>query len=121
MGKILVVDDQLGVRRLLYEAFREEQHVVELAAGGEEALEVLKNFKPDVIIMDMKMPGMNGTETLRHIRALDRDVCVIMMTAYGDAENMQQARELGVSYYLSKPFDLFDLRERVRRILKEVS
>lgn len=121
MGKILVVDDQLGVRRLLYEAFREEKHIVEMAAGGEEALELLNDFKPDLIIMDMKMPGMNGIETLRQIRALDNNVTVIMMTAYGDAENIQQARDLGVYYYLNKPFDLFDLRERVHGILKEVS
>jgi len=121
MGKILVVDDQLGVRRLLYEAFREERHTVELAAGGEEAIEILKSFNPDLIIMDMKMPGMNGIETLQSIRALNNKVCVIMMTAYGEAGNIEQARDLGVQYYLSKPFDLFDLRDRVNGILKEVS
>jgi len=120
MEKILVVDDQLGVRRLLYEAFREERYTVELAASGVEALEILPRFAPDLIIMDMKMPGMNGIETLRQIRTLNKNVRVIMMTAYGDAENVQQAQELGVNYYLNKPFDLFDLRDRVRRIFKEV-
>ncbi|KGK86664.1 chemotaxis protein CheY [Desulfosporosinus sp. HMP52] len=117
MAKILVVDDQLGVRRLLFETFREDQHEVEMAANGEEAVELLKSFKPNLILMDMKMPGMNGIETLRQIRSLDRHVGVIMMTAYGDAQNMEQAKELGILHYLGKPFDLFELRERVREIL----
>ena len=118
VAKILVVDDQLGVRRLLFETFREDQHEVEMAADGEAAVQLLNTFKPDLILMDMKMPGMNGIETLRQIRALDRQVGVIMMTAYGDAQNMEQAKELGILHYLSKPFDLFELRERVRAILR---
>lgn len=117
MGKILVVDDQFGVRRLLFETFREDQHEVEMAANGAEALQLLIDFKPDLILMDMKMPGMNGIETLGQIRALDRQVDVIMMTAYGDAQNMEQAKDLGILYYMGKPFDLFELRERVREIL----
>jgi len=120
VAKILVVDDQLGVRRLLFETFRGDQHEVEMAADGEEAVQLLKSFKPNLILMDMKMPGMNGIETLRHIRALDRQVGVIMMTAYGDAQNMEQAKELGILHYLGKPFDLFELRERVRDILTQV-
>ena len=118
--KILIVDDQLGVRRLLFETFREDQHEVEMAANGEEAVLLLKSFKPDLILMDMKMPGINGIESLRQIRALDHQVGVIMMTAYGDAQNMEQAKELGILHYLSKPFDLFELRERVKEILTVV-
>lgn len=117
MGKILVVDDQFGVRRLLFETFREDQHEVEMAANGAEALQLLITFKPDLILMDMKMPGMNGIETLGQIRALDNRVGVIMMTAYGDTQNMEQAKDLGILYYMGKPFDLFELRERVREIL----
>jgi len=67
------------------------------------------------------MPGMNGIETLHNIREVNNKVCVIMMTAYGEAGNIEQARDLGVQHYLSKPFDLFDLRERVNGILKEVN
>ncbi|MDR3602008.1 MAG: response regulator [Desulfosporosinus sp.] len=117
MAKILVVDDQLGVRRLLFETFKEDRHEVEMAANGVEALELLNTFGPDLILMDMKMPGMNGLETLGQIRALNRSVDVIMMTAYGDTQNMEQAKDLGILYYLGKPFDLFELRERVREIL----
>lgn len=117
MANVLVVDDQLGVRRLLFETFREEGHQVEMAANGNEALRILKSFQPDLILMDMKMPEMNGIETLRQIRMFNKDVGVIMMTAYGDAQNMEQAQELGVIHYMSKPFDLFELRDRVREIL----
>ena len=117
MGKILVVDDQFGVRRLLFETFREDQHEVEMAANGAEALQLLITFQPDLILMDMKMPGMNGIETLGKIRALDRRVKVIMMTAYGDTQNMKQAKDLGILHFMGKPFDLFELRARVREIL----
>ena len=118
MAKILVVDDQLGVRRLLFETFREDQHEVEMAANGEKALLLLNSFEPDLILMDMKMPGMNGIETLAQIRSVNQKVGVIMMTAYGDAQNMEQAKELGILYYIGKPFDLFELRERVGGFLK---
>jgi two-component system response regulator (stage 0 sporulation protein F) len=117
VAKILVVDDQLGVRRLLFETFREEQHTVEMAANGTEALQLLDSFNPDLILLDMKMPGMNGIETLERIRAVNREVSVIMMTAYGDTHNIEQAKELGILYYMGKPFDLFDLRNKVQAIL----
>ena len=118
MAKILVVDDQLGVRRLLFEAFREDQHEVEMAANSLEALRIFESFGPDLILMDMKMPGMNGLETLAQIRVSNSSVYVIMMTAYGDIQNMEQTEGLGINCYVGKPFDLFELREQVRGILK---
>jgi len=118
VAKVLIVDDQMGVRRLLFETFKEDAHEVEMASNGIDAVKLLKTFKPDLILMDMKMPGMNGIETLGQIRAIDRQVGVIMMTAYGDAQNMEQAKELGILNYMSKPFDLFDLRKRVKDILQ---
>lgn len=116
MANILIVDDQLGVRRLLFETFKEDQHTVEMAVDGIDALQILQRFKPDLILMDIKMPGMNGIDTLRKIRATDKDVNVIMMTAYGDSHNMVQAKELNVIHYLSKPFDLFELRKKVKEL-----
>jgi two-component system, response regulator, stage 0 sporulation protein F len=117
VGKILVVDDQFGVRRLLFETFQDDKHEVAMAEDGAEALQLLIDFKPDLILMDMKMPRMNGMETLEQIRALDCQVSVIMMTAYGDSQNMEQAKDLGILFYMAKPFDLFELRARVREIL----
>lgn len=120
LGKILVVDDQYGVRRLLVETFRAEQHEAEMAANGVEALRLFTVFEPDLILMDLKMPGLNGIETLKKIRDLDSQVAVILMTAYyGDLKNMEKAKEdLGIHRYISKPFDLFEVREFVREIFK---
>ena len=102
MGKILVVDDQFGVRRLLCETFREDHHEVEMASNGVEALQLLMAFQPDLILMDMKMPGMSGLETLEKIRELGCRADVIMMTAYGENHNMEQAKELGILFYMGK-------------------
>ena len=118
MPNILVVDDQLGVRRLLQEMLQDEGHQVEMAGNGTEALKTLKEFKADLILMDMKMPEMNGIDTLKEIRMSNKEVDVIMMTAYGDAQNIEQAQNLNVTYYISKPFDLFELRNKIREILK---
>ena len=120
MSKILVVDDQVIVQRLLIETFQEDQHEVETAANGAEALRLFMTFKPDLILMDMKIPGMNGIEILRQIRALDRRVTLIMMTSYGDPQAMKQATDFGIIYYVDKPFDLFKLRERVREIINSL-
>jgi two-component system response regulator (stage 0 sporulation protein F) len=121
VGKILVADDQFGVRSLLVEVFREDQHDVETAENGAEALRLFIAFKPDLILLDMKMPVMNGLEALREIRKLDSQVAVIMMTAYGDIQTMETAKDLGILYYMSKPFDLFELRQRISDIFKRIA
>jgi len=118
MANILVVDDQMGVRRLLFETFKEDGHQVRMAGNGNEALRSLGEFQPDLIIMDMKMPEMNGIDTLKEIRTFDNKVKVIMMTAYGDAQIMEKAKEQGVEHYINKPFDLFELRDYVRKLLE---
>jgi len=119
MGKILVVDDQIGVRTLLISIFQEDDHEVKMAANGEEALRLLSSFsfEPDLMLLDMRMPGMNELETLEKIRSLDRRVAVIMITGGDEPHNMEQAKELGILGYLAKPFNLFELRERVMEIL----
>jgi len=117
VSKILVVDDNRGIRLLLFETLKEDHYEVEMAANGEEALRVFVDFVPEIILLDMKMPGMSGIETLEKIRAIDGRTVVIMMTAYEDIQYMELAEDLGISYYISKPFDLFELRERLRQIL----
>lgn len=117
--RILVVDDQMGVRRLLFEAFQQDSYDVELAGGGMEAIDKIKAKEPDVILMDMKMPGMNGLETLREIKKLNCHASVILMTAYGEVEIVAEAMNLGVKEYITKPFDINELREVVKKVTEE--
>lgn len=116
---MLVVDDQMGVRRLLFEAFGEEGYTVEMAASGQEAIERVKECMPDIILMDMKMPGMNGLEALHEIRKINESVLVIMMTAYGELEIVAEAMKLGIKEYVTKPFDINELRSLVKKVLSE--
>lgn len=121
--KLLVVDDQVGIRRLLFEAFNEEGFEVELAGSGHEALEKVRAAIPDFILMDMKMPGLNGIETLQEIRKISDTVAVIMMTAYGELEIVSEALKFGIKEYVTKPFDILELRELVKKLIpsKQVS
>lgn len=121
MAKLLIVDDQVGIRRLLFEAFHEEGYEVELAASGLEALEKVKAALPDLILMDMKMPGMNGIETLHEVRKIDSSVAVIMMTAYGELEIVAEAVKFGIKEYITKPFDIIELRDLVKRTITAIS
>ena len=119
MGKILIVDNQFSVRTLLVSIFQDDGHEVKVATNGEAALRLLIpfSFEPDVILLNMRMQGMNGIQTLEEIRCLDHRVTVIMMTGGNDPQNMEQAKRLGILCYIAKPFDLFELRERVNEIL----
>jgi len=118
-GKILVADDQKGVRRLLEELFRKEGYEVCMACDGQEAVQKAFDFIPDVILMDMKMPNMNGLEACAEIFKKNTEVPVIMMTAYGEMEVVKKALEIGVRKYITKPFDIIDLRNMVREVLEQ--
>lgn len=109
-GDLLIVDDQVGVRRLISEALLEKGYLVDQAASGREALEILKKKKYHLIILDVKMPGMSGLETLHELRKIDRNVPVVLMTAYEELDILEEAGKLGVEHYLCKPFDLNELR-----------
>lgn len=113
--KVMIVDDQTGIRRLLSEYFHSEGWKPVEAKNGQEAVNLLTE-SPDVILLDMKMPVMDGLETLRHVRARFPDLPVIIMTAYGELDLVHQAESLGISAKISKPFDIEALREMVERI-----
>lgn len=119
MLKLLIVDDQKGIRRLLTEVFLEYGYEIESCANGIKALEVIPEFKPHLIIMDVKMPGMNGIDVLKKLRETDRESRVIMMTAYGDQHYVNQAEALGVARFIIKPFDLNELKLQVEELLKD--
>ncbi|CAM3409999.1 response regulator [Hydrogenibacillus schlegelii] len=119
MADILVVDDQAGIRLLLKEILERQGHTVHLAADGREALGAIRAHQGsfDLILLDMKLPGQSGLEVLRALRNEGLKVPVIVMSAYGDVEQIHEARRLGVETYLAKPFDIAELSHEVARHL----
>ncbi|CUH96489.1 hypothetical protein P22_2579 [Propionispora sp. 2/2-37] len=105
-SKVLVIDDQPGIRRLLTEVLTDEGYEVITAGNGYEGVQRAKETNPAVILMDMKMPGMDGIETLKELQSMHQEEKVIMMTAYGELELVNQAREMGAYAYITKPFDI---------------
>jgi len=108
--KLLIVDDQAGIRILLTEVFGAEGYETFQAANGKDALAIVREHSPDLVLLDMKIPGMDGLEILKQIKEIDRDIKVIMMTAYGELDIIRQATELGALMNFTKPFDIDELR-----------
>jgi two-component system response regulator (stage 0 sporulation protein F) len=108
--KILIVDDQNGIRILLMEVFSNEGYDAYQASSGKLALEIVKRVTPDLVLLDMKIPGMDGLDILRHIKAMDASMKVIMMTAYGELDMIKEATDLGAIMHFTKPFDIDELR-----------
>lgn len=116
-GKILIVDDQFGIRILLNEVLHKAGYKTFQAANGIQALEILNNDSPDLVLLDMKIPGMDGIEILKRMKAVNPDIRVIIMTAYGELDMIQEAKDLGAMTHFAKPFDIDDIRNAVREYL----
>lgn len=119
--KVLIVDDQFGIRILLNEVFQKEGYKTFQAANGLQALDIVKKHAPDLVLLDMKIPGMDGIEILKRMKVLDPDIRVIIMTAYGELDMIQEAKDLGALTHFAKPFDIDDIRAAVRNNLPEKS
>jgi len=120
-GTILIVDDQKGVRRLLEELFKKEGWEVRIAGDGLDAIDKVEEMVPDLILMDVKMPNMNGLEATQEIMLRNPGIPIIMMTAYGEIEVVKQALQAGVKRCISKPFDIVMLRDMVDKLMIEVA
>ena len=118
MNKLLLIDDEEDVRYSFQRIFDSPEIELATASSGEEGLKVIPKFKPDLVLMDVRMGGMNGLETLRRIRAADPRLLVILMTAYGTTQTAIEAMKLGAYDYLLKPFDVPKLKEIVANALK---
>jgi len=112
MKKILVVDDEESIRLLFKEELEEEGYKVELAGGGEEALKKLRTSKPDLITLDLKMAGMGGLEVLERIREEDKDLPVVICTAYGDYK--RDLTSWASDAYVVKSSDLTELKKVIK-------
>ena len=118
MARILVVDDQDTIRHFLSKAIGEEGHEVCVAASGEEALEFFQSDPPEVVILDYKMPGMNGIKVLQKIKEIEQETIVIMITAYGEVSCAVKALKAGAYDYIPKPVDIDHMLLTIKRALE---
>jgi two-component system response regulator (stage 0 sporulation protein F) len=104
--KILTVDDQMGIDSFFYEFFTARNYEVFSAQSGKEALKIVEKERPRIILLDINMRGMDGIETLKRIRDIDKESAIIMVTGVKDDDTMQKAKELGADDYITKPLSL---------------
>ena len=117
MAKLLVIDDEPGIRDLLDTLLTRKGYDVILADSGQKGLEVFRRARPDVVVLDLKMPGMDGLTVLQQIRHLDPTQPVIILTGARIPESEQQVRALGVSEYVEKQFSLHLLGDALKHAL----
>ena len=118
-GRIMVVDDQPRIRRFMRTTLVAEGYEVDEAKTGEEALETLRGFHPDLVVLDMNMPGMGGLAACRAIRR-DTNIAIIMLTVRNSEEDKVAALDAGADDFVTKPFSTPELMARIRAALRRV-
>ena len=118
-ARLLVVDDERSMRELLSIVLRREGYDVSLAENGRMAIDRLERSRFDLLISDIKMPDMSGVDVLRAAKRIDSDIVGIMITAFAAADTAIEAMRLGAHDYLSKPFDVDELKIKVRNALEQ--
>jgi DNA-binding NtrC family response regulator len=116
--RILIVDDELSVRSSLGEWFQEDGFLVETAVDGEAALRAMDRGPYDIILLDLKMPGMDGIAVQKRVREIDPEATVIILTAYASVQTAVEALKLGAFDYVTKPVDPDELSNLVRNALR---
>jgi len=118
MSKILIIDDDDQLRKSFDKLLTEEGYEVKSAASGEAGLELIQPMSPDLVIVDIRLPGINGLETYRAIRRLDPKLPVIIMTAYGTTETAIEATKMGAFDYILKPFEVPEMLAVIKQALE---
>lgn len=118
---ILIVDDEKDFCTVLSDSLSQDRYRVVTAFNGKTALQLAKKEKPDLILLDIKMPGMDGIEVLKKIKKMWKEIAVIMFTAFGTLETAREAMKLGAYDYVTKPVDLFFLKSLVKEVLGGVT
>src|SRR5688572_3611997 len=114
MAQVLIVEDDRAIATGLEENLRFEGHEVRLILRGDEVLSAIASKRPDVLILDVMLPGLNGFEVCRRIRRTDRTLPILLLTARGDDVDKVMGLDLGADDYLTKPFSLPEFLARVR-------
>lgn len=117
MAKILVIDDEQGIRDLLHTLLSRKGYDVVVAENGRKGLDLYRRERPDVIVLDLKMPVMDGLAVLQEVRKINPSQPVIILTGAATPEMEQQVRALGVSEFVEKEFSLHLLGDSLKRIL----
>ena len=119
--KILVVDDETKIRRILCKLLKDEKYTVQSASSGEEGVSTVESFHPDLVLMDQRMPGMNGIEAMIKIKNKNPGMTIIILTAHASVELAVEAIKNGAYDYLSKPYDNDELLITIRRALERTN
>ena len=112
--RVLVVDDDPDIRELLFTALEDEGFEVVPAGNGQEALAIIETFRPDVIVLDLMMPVMDGWQFAAELRARDEDIPIVLLSAARDLAT--HAKALSAAEIIEKPFDLSDLLPKIARV-----
>src|ERR1043166_5604400 len=118
--RILVVDDEPQITRVLRTSLSSQGYDIRVANDGETALEIMKDWTPDMVITDLAMPNMGGIELCRHLR-LTTQVPIIVLSVRGDEKSKVQALDVGADDYVTKPFGMEELQARVRANLRRTA
>ena len=118
MNTVLIIDDDDQLRVSFERLLKEDGFSVETAPSGEVGLNLIKSQAPDLVILDMRLPGMNGLETFKRINAMDPKLPVIIMTAFGTTETAIEATKMGAFDYILKPFDIPEMLSIIRQALE---
>jgi DNA-binding response OmpR family regulator len=119
--KILIVDNEKDWCTILSDSLSQDRYWVFTAFNGKMALQLAKKENPDLMLLDIKMPGMDGIEVLRKIKKMKKEIAVIICTAYETLETARKVMKLGADDYVTKPVDLFLLKSLVKEVLGEVN
>jgi len=118
LNSIIIIDDDDQLRNSFIKLLSEEGYMAFGAASGEAGINIVKKEIPDLVILDMRLPGMNGLETFRAIHKIEPKLPVIIMTAFGSTENAIEATKLGAFDYILKPFDIPDMLTLVKQAIR---
>lgn len=110
------MDDQPAIRALLEEVLKDEFEV-QCSSSGEQAIELTKSFKPDIVLLDIGLKTMSGIEALPRIKAIVPDSAIVMLTGSTSPSTMKEALSLGASGYMQKPFDILKIKSNLKNIV----